>query len=296
MKRLKFIGFFAVIVLALNGLAEAEISASSAAIPVPKASGTKISQNDKSAIDYSNANDGYIMVKYTGTRTRAVVYVNSPGKKKYQYELPVDKKYHVLPLTEGDGKYTIEVLEATGNTGSVIDKLEITVKLSDALKPFLNPNYYVNFNKNSTVTKKANELCSGKKTEVEKISAVYNWFVSEVVYDHEKAKNVKSGYVPKIADLMKDKKGICFDYASAMTAMLRSQGIPARLEVGYAGEEYHAWISVFTKETGWVNGWIQFDGKNWKLMDPTYAAANKENSGFRKFMNTKGSYSTIYKY
>lgn len=44
--------------------------------------------------------------------------------------------------------------------------------------------------------------------------------------------------------------------------MLRSQRIPTRLEVGYMGDVYHAWISIYTKETGWVNGIIEFDGKN----------------------------------
>ena len=34
-----------------------------------------------------------------------------------------------------------------------------------------------------------------------------------------------------------------------MTGMLRSQGIPSKLVVGYAGTAYHAWISVWTEET-----------------------------------------------
>lgn len=38
--------------------------------------------------------------------------------------------------------------------------------------------------------------------------------------------------------------------SAVMTAMLRSQRIPTRLEVGYMGDVYHAWISIYTKETG----------------------------------------------
>ena len=48
-------------------------------------------------------------------------------------------------------------------------------------------------------------------------------------------------------------KGICFDYAALMTAMLRSQGIPTKLEIGYSGEVYHAWISTYIDEIGWVD-------------------------------------------
>ena len=69
-------------------------------------------------------------------------------------------------------------------------------------------------------------------------------------------------------------KGICFDYAALMTAMLRSQGIPTKLEIGYSGEVYHAWISTYIDEIGWVDNVIQFDGKSWSLIDPTLAASN----------------------
>lgn len=62
--------------------------------------------------------------------------------------------------------------------------------------------------------------------------------------------------------------------------MLRSQRIPTRLEVGYMGDVYHAWISIYTKETGWVNGIIEFDGKNWELMDPTFASSSKSPKNF----------------
>ena len=68
---------------------------------------------------------------------------------------------------------------------------------------------------------------------------------------------------------MKTGKGICFDYASLMAALLRSQGIPTKLVVGYSGDAYHAWISVYLDEIGWVDKIIEFDGKSWSLIDPT---------------------------
>ena len=46
-----------------------------------------------------------------------------------------------------------------------------------------------------------------------------------------------------------------------MTAMLRSQGIPSKLEVGYAGESLHAWINTYIDEIGWVDKIIRFDGE-----------------------------------
>ena len=73
----------------------------------------------------------------------------------------------------------------------------------------------------------------------------------------------------------KTKKGICFDYAAMMTAMLRSLGIPTKLEIGYLTENvYHSWISVYLEEVGWVDNLIKFNGTDWKLMDPTVASSS----------------------
>ena len=74
-----------------------------------------------------------------------------------------------------------------------------------------------------------------------------------------------------------------------MTGMLRSQNIPCKLVVGYAGTEYHAWISVWSPETGWIDGAIFFNGTNWQRMDPTFAAG-----GYKDF--DKIDYITKYIY
>ena len=80
-----------------------------------------------------------------------------------------------------------------------------------------------------------------------------------------------------------------------MSAMLRSQGIPTKLEVGYSGEAYHAWISTYIKESGWVDNIIQFDGNSWTLMDPTLAAGNSADS-VKKYIGDGSNYIVKYSY
>ena len=75
--------------------------------------------------------------------------------------------------------------------------------------------------------------------------------------------------------------------------MLRSQRIPTRLEIGYAGTEYHAWISVYIKDIGWINGIIQFTGDTWTMMDPTFASTSKNPI---KFVPTKDKYKISFMY
>ena len=55
------------------------------------------------------------------------------------------------------------------------------------------------------------------------------------------------GYLPDVDDVLASQTGICFDYAAVMASMLRCERIPTRLEVGYMGDVYHAWMMLISK-------------------------------------------------
>ena len=139
------------------------------------------------------------------------------------------------------------------------------------------------------------ELAAGKASDIEVIAAVYDYVVKNITYDHERAATVKPDYVPNVDAVLREKKGICFDYAALMAAMLRSQRIPTRLEFGYAGDAYHAWITTYIEDQGWINGIIEFDGVDWTLMDPTFAA-NAGTKKIKKFIGDGSNYTTKYIY
>ena len=96
--------------------------------------------------------------------------------------------------------------------------------------------------------------------------------------------------------VLEAKKGICFDYSAVMAAMLRSQGIPCKLVIGYAGTVYHAWINVYIEGVGWVDKAIYFDGKTWTLMDPTFVSTGKGSASIMKYVTTASNYSAKYAY
>ena len=85
-------------------------------------------------------------------------------------------------------------------------------------------------------------------------------------------------------------------YAALMAAMLRSQNIPTKLVVGYVGDVYHAWISTYTVESGWVDGIIFFDGTNWKLMDPTFASNANSSAEIMQYIGNSANYKAKYLY
>lgn len=267
-------------------------------IPMPEAPGTKVYSARKGKIDYSNADDGYVMVQFTeDSKYRLKCQVTGPDKNTYTYNLAA-KQWAVFPFSSGNGKYDIAIYEETGeNTSKYVTILnrQVTAKMSDEFAPFLLPNQYVNYEGQENTIAKAEELV-GDKEALDAVAAVYDWVVTNLTYDREKARTVKSGYLPELDKVLESKTGICFDYASLMTAMLRSQGVPCKLVVGYAGDAYHAWISVWTEETGWIEDVIFFDGMTWQRMDPTFASSGNQSDAIMRYIGDGSHYKECYIY
>lgn len=244
-----------------------------------QADGTVTYGCESVTIDASHISEGYIMVSYTGTNEKVKLQITGPDEVVYTYDLHGD--YETFPLTAGSGSYTVGVFEnIEGTSYSTLFTQTIDVKIDDEFGPYLYANQYVNFDGDSKVVEKAEELSKPCNDDLEVIEQVYNYMISNFTYDYDKAESVQSGYLPDVDEVFEAQTGICFDYAAVMAAMLRSQRIPTRLEVGYAGDVYHAWISTYIEEQGWVNGIIQFDGKNWELMDPTFASTSSKPEDF----------------
>ena len=143
---------------------------------------------------------------------------------------------------------------------------------------------------------KAEELTRDITEPLKKVEAVYNFVVNSLTYDKQLAATVQSGYLPVLDTVLDKKSGICFDYAALMTGMLRSQGVPCKLVVGYADSTYHAWISVWSQETGWVDDVIYFDGASWKRMDPTFASSGKQSQSIMAYIGDGSNYAPKYFY
>ncbi len=243
----------------------------------------KASNNIKSSggsqIDIGNANEGYVRVAQSGSSSRLKVQIIK-GDKTYNYDLNKDGNFEAFPLQSGNGTYTIRIMKnVEGNKYSQVFSTTVDVSLSSSLSPFLYPSQYVNYNSESAVVKKAAELCSGITGDVDKVAAVYKWITDNIAYDTQKASTVKTGYLPKPDDTLSSKKGICFDYAALMAAMLRSQGVATKLICGTvsASDLNHAWNEVYLEGTGWVTLKVYFSGNAWERMDATFGASGGSN-------------------
>ena len=262
----------------------------------PKEDGKRGFSNQDARIDDSNAEEGYVIAVYTGQNKKVKLQITGSDEVTYTYELFGSGKKEVFPLSAGDGNYLFGIYENIDkNQYAMVLSGEERVKLKDAFLPFLVPNQYVHFNQKSLCVEQAKRLARPANTDLDVVSNVYNYIIQTVSYDEKKAEEVQAGYLPDPDETLKSRTGICLDYSSLMTAMLRSQKIPTRMEVGFAGEAYHAWISSYVDNIGWVNGVIRFDGVNWELMDPTFAASSGE-AELKRFIGDGDNYKLKYIY
>ena len=266
-------------------------------IPAAVASGLVVAENDRAVIDFSNTQDGYVMARFfrdAGKDVRVLVIV--PDGTQYQYRLTPGGEYAVFPLSGGNGEYTFGVWEnIEGARYALVVSTTVEVALSDEFAPFLRPNQFVNYNRDSAAVRKAAELTEGIVSSMDIVSAIYNFVITNITYDKELAATVQSGYLPDVDEVLEKGQGICFDYAALMAAMLRSLGVPTRMVFGYTGDEYHAWISVHLEETGWIDNVIFFDGLDWNLMDPTFAASG-QSSELMDYIGDSSNYQARFMY
>lgn len=260
----------------------------------PVAGGAVTYGDEELTVDATNASEGYFYVIYSGENNDIKIQISASDSITYTYKVFPGET--VIPLPFGPGEYSVIAYEGLGN-GMYATKFaeKIPVDDVDEFLPYLYPNYYVNFSTESESVKLGRQLAEGKTCDIEVIAAVYGYVIDNIDYDYDKAANVQSDYIPDVDRILADKKGICFDYAALMAAMLRSQRIPTRLEVGYAGDAYHAWITTYIEDKGWIGGVIEFDGTKWTLMDPTFAA-NSAGKEIEEFIGDGENYTSKYIY
>ncbi len=230
----------------------------------PSNGGAATLKNNGCEIDTSKAAAGTIRVRQNGnpTKVKVLVYFNG-SSKYYQYTIPTNNTWTSIPLQSGSGTYKVRFMkQVSGNSYSQMYSVTFQVGMQNANSAYLNPSQYVVYNSGSASVAKAKSLVSGAGSDAQKVSKIYSYIVNNISYDYDKMKNLPSGYLPNPDSTLASRKGICFDYAALMAAMLRSQGVPCKLVIGNADGQYHAWNMVY------VNG-------GWKLYDPTFGAAGQ---------------------
>lgn len=239
-------------------------------VRIPTQPGTLNYQSDGYKVDYSNTDQGYISVIGPDDGTLKKVQLLF-GEAIYTYDL-TSKGYTVLPLQFGSGNYSVRLMKnSSGNAYTVMASIDFSALIKDELTIFLYPNQVIDYTLQTLAVNKSFEITQKDDSEIKRVYTVYHYVMNLLSYDSAKAALANDVYMLPVLDaIVLNKKGICFDYAALMSAMLRVQGIPTRLITGYTDLAYHAWVEIYLKDVGWINPRIYFKEKSWKRVDPTY--------------------------
>ncbi len=133
--------------------------------------------------------------------------------------------------------------------------------------------------------KLALQITTGAKNDYQKALMIHDWVGANIYYDMDALRTGKYGIVNAVTTL-NNKKSVCQGYAELVDELLKANGIPARLGVGYAlglTEANQEWEDVPNKSNhAWNEAYV--DGR-WIIMDVTWDSGNVYQDG--KFTNGK---------
>lgn len=219
----------------------------------------------------SSLSKGKIGIQYPLKKNTLTKVIIKKDKSTYAYTLgksAPDTEW--FPLQLGNGAYDITIAEqASGNKFKVAANKKIQVKIDQAAEVFLNSIQTIEWTSADKAIVKAKQLTRNSKSDESKVAAIYQYIVNNVRYDKKLAEEAKPGYIPDIERTFASNKGICYDYAALFAAMLRSEGIPAKLVMGTSNavDEYHAWNEAYVNDK-----WVVID----TTVDATYVQAGRK--------------------
>jgi hypothetical protein len=123
-------------------------------------------------------------------------------------------------------------------------EISIDVELDNEYTPYLGPNQYVYYKQDFKAVEESNLICENLETDIEKYNAIVEYISENFTYDYERAASNPGFYLGDVEGCFETRTGLCQDLAAMTACMLRVQGIPSQLVIGYADKYYHAWNKV----------------------------------------------------
>ena len=130
------------------------------------------------------------------------------------------------------------------NRYSKDSEISLNVALEREDAAFLCPSQYVNYTPDSPAVLASMELCANLSSDEEKVRAVQDFMSRGFAYDYVRALTGPESYLGDVDGCFAKRMGLCQDFAAVAACMLRVQGIPTQLVIGYVDDGYHAWNNV----------------------------------------------------
>lgn len=247
-----------------------EIETLTKSVKSPTKPDTKNTKMDNSygTVDWSMAANGYIT--FTAKGQERCFILQGPNDKQVICSVAKGDTIKVA-LVDGTGKYQYAIANNTngGKSYRVQYKNSFTVQSIDAeLAPYLVSTPYGDCENAPNATVKAAELWDSKKTQLENIKAIAEW-VGDLKYD----KSLKQGTIDVYVapdSVIENGGGVCNEMTKLLVAMLRSQGVPAYVQVGHnAGGNNHGWVMAWVELSTSVKDGVTSSKGAWVLIEAT---------------------------
>lgn len=196
--------------------------------------------------------EAIVEVKLKNTDYKSYKVVVNKEEEDYIYSI-YDEKTR-LPLQLGSGDYQVTLLGSTDNRRfKTLSKTSFKISL-EAFAPFLSSSQTVFFEEEDPVYLLAKSLTKDAQNDGDKLEILHEYLIKNVRYDYNKAEDLEKGYVPLPMITLEEGKGICYDFAALLGAMLRAVDVPAKLIKGYSAYTpvYHAWNEVYIDGEWWI--------------------------------------------
>lgn len=165
---------------------------------VPEATGKETIGSSPMILDVSNISQGYFIAQSDSSDLTCSLQIISPSGALYSYFIAPGESATVT-FTEGSGDYTITgYQQVQGDQYAALYSETVTVQLENDFLPFLYPNQYVNFTPDSKASQLALSLIDEDTVDVDALQQIYDYVVSNLTYDYEKADTVTTGYLPDV--------------------------------------------------------------------------------------------------
>ena len=188
----------------------------------------------------------------------ADVWTRADGALRASTVLPDESIYTVVSARP---RVDADLLRRQGNIGP---------RLNDLGRQILARYLEVPASTTSETIALADELATGRPSTYDVIQAYTAWLGANVEYDLDAP--LPDPGEDAVHDFLFDTRlGFCEQIASALTVMLRTQGVPARLATGYLPGTRDRIAGVFEVRASDAHAWVEvwFPESGWQAFDPT---------------------------
>ena len=178
--------------------------------------------------------------------------LDADGNVLADYAVPAKSEITVKTDIVGVVKYLEYDMSASGEKSDIPDALVKKYTSATQFWQSTDPN----------IVSRAKQAVEGKNKVADIVKTLDKFVVDTLSYNNEKIKyNIRQGALKALEN---PTNAVCLEYSDLMVALLRSQGIPARMPIGYAysgdlkaspavSDSLHSWVEVYVPNVGWMN-------------------------------------------